>query len=267
MARALCEWDIMNDTTRNRYGCLCAEIYDLDRPPGSLFDLPYYTQRLIGLEGPVLEAAVGTGRLLIPLLEAGIEVEGFDRSAEMLALARAHAEARVLTARLTQASFADFAFDRGFAAIIVPASSFILIDDFDAALAVLARFRDHLAPGGLLLIDIPPLSFLEAQGAPRTWTAANGDLLRHESQRAITDVIGQRRVNHDRYERWRDGRLVESELEFFAYRVWGMEELRLALAASGFEAIEVCGNYRPGRPPRAGDGILNFSARKPNPPL
>jgi hypothetical protein len=58
MARALCERDMMNHTTRNRYGCLCAEIYDLDKPPGSLFDLPYYTQRLTGLAGPVLEAAV-----------------------------------------------------------------------------------------------------------------------------------------------------------------------------------------------------------------
>jgi SAM-dependent methyltransferase len=262
MARALCERDIMNDTTRNRYGCLCAEIYDLDKPPGSLFDLPYYTRRLMGLEGPVLEAAVGTGRLLIPLLEAGIEVEGFDRSAEMLAVARGHAEARGLTARLTQASFADFTFDRAFAAILVPASSFILIDEFEAGLAALRRFHDHLAPGGLLLLDIPPLSFFEAPGAPRTWTAANGDLLRHESTRAVTDAIGQRRVNHDRYERWRDGRLVESELELFAYRVWGMKELELALAAVGFEHIQVCGNYRPGGAPRAGDGILNFSARR-----
>ncbi len=252
----------MNTETRNRYGCLCAEIYDLDKPPGSLFDVPYYTQRLKGLEGPVLEAAVGTGRLMIPLLEAGIDLEGFDRSAEMLAVAEGHAQARGLKARLTQASFADFACDQAFAAIIVPASSFILIDDFEAGLAALRRFRDHLAPGGLLLIDIPPLSFFEAAGAPRTWTAANGDLLRHESTRAVTDVIGQRRVNHDRYERWRDGRLVESELEFFAYRVWGMKELELALASVGFEAIEVCGDYRPGRAPRAGDGILNFSARR-----
>jgi len=253
----------MTETAPNRYGRLCAEIYDLDKPPGSLFDLAYYVQRLKGLDGPVLEAAVGTGRLMIPLLEAGLDVEGFDRSAEMLAIARRHAAARGLTARLTQASFDDFAFDRRFAAIIVPASSFILIDDFDAALAALARFHEHLSPGGLLLIDVPPLSFLEAKGAPRTWAAANGDLLRHESTCAMTDIIGQRRLNHDRYERWRNGRLVESELEFFAYRVWGMRELELALASVGFEAIEVCGNYRPGRAPRDGDGILNVSARRP----
>ena len=46
----------------NRYGSLCAEIYDLDKPPGSLHDIPYYQSRLKDVPGPILEAAVGTGR-------------------------------------------------------------------------------------------------------------------------------------------------------------------------------------------------------------
>ena len=247
----------------NRYGRLCAEIYDLDKPTGSLFDIPYYTGRLKDLDGPILEAAVGTGRLMIPLLEAGLDVEGFDHSAQMLAVCRANAQARGFEPRLTQARFQDIAYDRVFAAIIVPASSFMLIDDYDAALGVLERFRDHLAPGGLLLVDMPPMSFFEAASRPRSWIAANGDRLTHESQMAINDPIAQRRVNHDRYDRWRDGKLVETELELFAYRVWGMKEFELTLAASGFADIEVCGNYRVGRPVRSGDGILNFSARWP----
>ena len=36
--------------TTNRYGRLCAEIYDLDKPTGSLFDIPYYTGRLKDLD-------------------------------------------------------------------------------------------------------------------------------------------------------------------------------------------------------------------------
>nr|QQZ50539.1 hypothetical protein JKL49_03040 [Phenylobacterium glaciei] len=66
--------------TLNRYGSLCAEIYDLDKPVGSLFDIPYYSGRLKELDGPVLEAGVGTGRLYVPLLEAGLDVTGFDHS-------------------------------------------------------------------------------------------------------------------------------------------------------------------------------------------
>jgi SAM-dependent methyltransferase len=247
----------------NRYGRLCAEIYDLDKPTGSLFDIPYYTGRLKDLDGPILEAAVGTGRLMIPLLEAGLDIEGFDHSAEMLAVCRANAEARGFEPRLTRARFQDIAYDRVFAAVIVPASSFLLIDDYDEAMSVLQRFNDHLAPGGLLLVDLPPMSFLEAVAAPRSWIAANGDRLTLESRMALSDPIAQRRVNHDRYDRWRDGKLVESELELFAYRVWGLKEFELTLAAAGFTDIEVCGNYRVGRPVRTGDGMLNFSARRP----
>lgn len=247
----------------NRYGRLCAEVYDLDKPVGSLFDIPYYTARLKDLAGPVLEAACGTGRLTIPLIEAGVDVWGFDHSPDMLAVADENAKARGLSPKLAQARFQDFAYDVAFAAIIVPASSFILLDDFDEAMGVLERFRRHLAPGGLLLIDLPPMSFFEAASRPRSWIAANGDLIRLESQLAVADAIAQRRVNHDRYERWRDGRLIETELELFAYRVWGLEEFELALAARGFQDVEVTADYRPGRAPSAESRMLNFAARAP----
>lgn len=252
----------MTDTL-NRYGSLCAEIYDLDKPVGSLFDIPYYQSRLKDLDGPILEAAVGAGRLYVPLLEAGLDISGFDHSPDMLQVCRRNAQDRGLAPKLAQARFQDFAFANTFAAIIVPTSSFMLVDEFEDALAVLGRFREALAPGGLLLVDLPPMSFFEASGGVRTWAAANGDLLRMRSERVVTDSVGQRRVNHDTYERWRDGKLIDSQLELFAYRVWGWKEFEMALAVAGFTNIEVSGNYRPARSPKPSDGILNFAARRP----
>jgi len=112
-------------------------------------------------------------------------------------------------------------------------------------------------------VDLPPLNFLDAPSGLRSWTATNGDLLTLDSRMVRKDVVAQKRLNHDRYERWRDGRLLETELELFAYRAWGLKEFEMALAQAGFTDIEVCGNYRVGKPPKAGDGIFNFSARKP----
>lgn len=248
--------------TLNRYGRICAEIYDLDKPVGSLFDGPYYQARLKDVDGPILEAAVGTGRLLVTLLDAGLDVAGFDHSQDMLDLCAANAAGHGHAPRLFRARYQDFEAP-GQAAIIVPTSSFTLIDEFDEAMAVLARFHAQLAPGGLLLVDLPPLNFLDAPSGLRSWTATNGDLLTLDSKMVRKDVVAQKRLNHDRYERWRDGRLMETELELFAYRVWGVKEFEMALARAGFTDIEVCGNYRPGKPPKAGDGIFNFSARKP----
>ncbi len=57
------------------YGPLASAVYDLDKPIGRSFgDLEYYERSLAGLSGRILEPAVGTGRVLIPLLESGHDV-------------------------------------------------------------------------------------------------------------------------------------------------------------------------------------------------
>lgn len=252
-----------NHSVPNRYGALCTEVYDLDKPPGALLDIGYYTERLTPSDGPVLEAACGTGRLLIPLMEAGLEVEGFDQSQDMLDVCARHCAARGLTPSLRRARFQDFAYDKAFGAIVVPVGTFTLIDDFAEAFAVLRRFFDHLAPGGRLMIDIMPLGYLTNEAPDiRTWTAKNGDLLRIEGRAVEIDLVRQRRVTHDRYERWRNGRLVESELEVMAFRLWGLKEFELLLTAAGFEAVTVASDYQRRRPRRS-SRILNYEARRP----
>jgi SAM-dependent methyltransferase len=79
------------------YGMLSSEIYELDKPIGRSFgDVEYYTRSLSGVNGRILEPAAGTGRILIPLLEAGHDVEGFDISPDMLAICRQHCRERGL---------------------------------------------------------------------------------------------------------------------------------------------------------------------------
>jgi hypothetical protein len=162
---------------------------------------------------------------------------------------------------LSRQRFEDFRYDRRFAAILIPAGSFTLIDRFDVAMAVLRRFHDHLAPGGIVVLDIQGLGFLGSSGADRRqWTAPNGDLLTLEGVRAKTDWAQQRAENLLRYERWRDNRLVESQLEPMAQRYWGLEEFALALSAAGFEGIQVSGGYQRGRPVRSEDRVMTFEA-------
>jgi site-specific DNA-adenine methylase len=57
------------------YGNLCTEVYEITKPVGGKYaDVPYFIQHLSQSGGRILEAMVGTGRLLIPLLEAGLNV-------------------------------------------------------------------------------------------------------------------------------------------------------------------------------------------------
>jgi SAM-dependent methyltransferase len=251
-----------NANTRvNRYGPLAAEVYDLDKPYFSLPDTRFHLARLAEIKGPVLEPACGTGRTLVPLLDAGHDVTGFDASPDMLARCRAKSVARGHAPRLSQQQFEDFRYPEPFAAILVPVGTFTLIDDFNVAMAVLRRFRDHLSPGGLLVLDLISLSVAaDMSDDRRSWTAENGDLLTVHGQRVATDWNCQRVQWRTRYERWRDNALVETELEPMSQRLWGVEETKLALTAAGFVSIEVIGDYNRTRPCRASDRTLTFEA-------
>ena len=63
-----------------------------------------------------------------------------------------------------------------------------------------------------------------------------------------------------RYEHWRDGRLIDTELDLFRLRWWGVTELALALRAAGFGEVVTSGGYDHGRAPRQGDEIITFEA-------
>lgn len=251
---------LMVDT--NRYGPLAARVYHLDKPIGRSFgDIEYYAERLAECPGPVLEPAVGNGRVLIPLLERGLDVRGVDTSAEMLAHCREACATRGLSAPLERQGFEDFSSALAFAAIIVPAGSFQLITDPGRARAVLRRFRAALRPGGRLILDLEPLSALTAPpGAARHWRDG-ADLLTLTEQRVETDPVRQTTCSQLRYELWRDGALVATEIDLFALRFWGILEFELALREAGFEAVEVVVDYRRGAAPSAQAGMFTFEAR------
>lgn len=249
-----------SNTPANRYGSIAAEIYDIDKPYFALPDTAFHLARLADLKGPILEPACGSGRTLIPLAEAGHEVAGFDTSPEMLDRCRARLAERRLSADLSLQGMEDFAYDRRFAVVLLPVGTFTLIPEFAVGMAVLKRFHDALEPGGRLVLDTMPFTFLaHREDDLRRWTAENGDLLTVHGQRVTTNWLTQRRDALLRYERWRDNRLVESQLEPMSQRYWGLEELTLALEAVGFAEVGVLGGYED-RAPRAGDTAMTYEA-------
>jgi SAM-dependent methyltransferase len=252
-----------SNTSANRYGSIAAEIYDIDKPFGFLPDTRFHLAALAGESGPILEPACGSGRTLIPLLEAGLDACGFDPSEDMLARCRQRCAERGFTPDLSRQRFEDFAYERRFAVILVPGGSFTLIGTYEAARTVLDRFHHHLRPGGRLIVDLTSLSFLaNTRDDRRTWTGENGDLLTLIGQRLTTDWFNQCEEHHVRYERWRDGVLVESQIEPMVQRHWSATEFTLALEAAGFGEVRLSGGYEPGRPPRPNDRVITFEARR-----
>lgn len=248
---------------QNRYAKLAAWVYNLDKPVGRSFgDIEYYRTRLAACaQGPILEPAVGNGRVLVPLLKDGFPIEGFDASQQMLDYCIEECSQRRLATDLKLGTFEGFTTEKRYAAIIIPAGSFQLITDTAAAMAALRRFHEHLLPNGRLILDIDPINgFLSERVYVRSWTPAEGELLTLTDTPVETDHIAQTSLSHLRYDHWRNGNLIASELDLFKLRWWGINELTLALQAAGFADMVVSGGYVHGRAPTKDDEAITIEA-------
>lgn len=177
-------------------------------------DIPLYQDFARRTGGPILELACGSGRLMAPLLELGERVVGLDSSGPMLERARQMLGRAGLLGRaaLLQADVRGFELDERFQLAIYGLDSFGLLQDVEDQLAALRRIRHHLAPGGLLILDLSngngrgaePTDelVLQYEGAdPRTglplskWTARStdhGEQVDHYTY--FYDEVGEDRV-------------------------------------------------------------------------
>ena len=235
----------MTDTSLvNRYRSLAARVYQADKPIGRSFgDVELYSELLRGTAGPILEPAAGNGRVLIPLLAAGLEMVGTDPSEDMLDRCRAECESRGLAAALSVGRFDTVDAESEYAAVVIPAGSIQLVLDPAATREIVAGFFRALRPGGRLILDLDSLHAL-AETAPwaKSWQDGD-DLLTLTAVSESVDVVAQTTVAQLRYERWRDGVLDTTELEQFALRLWGVNEMRLLLEAAGFPEVRIHAGY------------------------
>jgi hypothetical protein len=248
------------------YGSLASEVYDLDKPVGRSFaDVEYYTRLLAGVSGPILEPAARTGRILIPLLEAGHAVEGLDNSPAMLALCRQHCWDRGLDPVLREADMTIYVRLAAYEAVIVPAGSIALLDGRKAILQALACFRDSLIPGGLLAVDVPASRYAAGNETMRYWRR-DPYLWTLQTLHTEYDPVTNQTTRFLRYDKWHDGTLRTAELRTFRLQHWGSREFEELLAEAGFSDIAVTGDYRDACALRPGNEVWTFQATRPRGP-
>lgn len=235
-------------------------------------DLPLFLDLAAVEGGRVLEIACGSGRVLIPLANAGHCVWGLDASPHMLALAREKLAAagtapdgRVL---LVQDDMRTFALGREFDLAIIAAKSFAYLLSRDDQQATLAAVANHLRPGGLLVIDFlhPALSWLAASPG-----SLHQDLVQDLPERGITvartetvvstDLAAQVRVIRSAYEIVAADGSVSKRFVEWPYRYTWRFEAEHLLERTGFEIEAIHGGYQ--REPFTSDSrTMLFLARK-----
>jgi len=246
------------------YGALCTEVYDISKPLGFSFgDVEYYKERLADVKGRVLEVGCGSGRVLIPLLQAGLRVDGVDNSRAMLDSCEKRSKELNVHPLLVEAEMHNFSLDSQYEAIIIPGGSFQLIEGREQALAALAHIHHYLEPGGRLLLDLfLPTDFNPNYTSTKKWDTPNHEVLVLEDKRIEVNLLEQQFVSLLKYEKWKDGRLLQTELQRFPLSWYGYHEFELILEKAGYEEIKLSADYQFGQKPARAGQMITYEAKK-----
>jgi SAM-dependent methyltransferase len=119
-------------------------------------DVRFYVEQALASGGPVVELAVGTGRIAIPIAQAGIDVVGVDSSPAMLSVARAAAADAGVDERLDLrvGDLREPPVAERVPLVICPFRSLLHMETEHEKLRALRAARGLLEPGGHFVFDV-----------------------------------------------------------------------------------------------------------------
>ena len=134
------------------YGLVARWWAEFNQGEGEEEELAYFQRAIAAAGEPVLDAGCGNGRLLLPLVRSGLDVDGTDASEDMLAWCRKGAEADRIQVNLYAQPMHALDLPRRYRTVIacgVFGVGGTRADDLEG----LRRIRGLLEPGGPLLMD------------------------------------------------------------------------------------------------------------------
>jgi SAM-dependent methyltransferase len=169
------------------YGEHLADQYDdvtAGRTPAAAEIVPVLAELARGGGGRALELGVGTGRVALPLVEAGVEVVGIDASEAMID--RLHEKPGGDALPVVVGDFADVPVDGTFGVVYVVFNTFFVLTTQEAQVRCFANVAEHLAPGGAFVIEafVPDVARFEhgsRLGVRVDLDRVGFDLVRHDA--------------------------------------------------------------------------------------
>src|SRR5437763_4997387 len=135
-----------------------ADLYDWVVPYRERTDIDFFVDAATNAGGRVLEIGCGTGRVLVPIARAGIEIVGLDLSPHMLAVCREKLRlerpAVQSNAQLVRADMRHFDLGRTFRLITLPFRPFQHLITIEQQRSCLRTLHAHLASDGRLILDL-----------------------------------------------------------------------------------------------------------------
>jgi SAM-dependent methyltransferase len=132
------------------YGDQIADVYD--RYYGRFDPATIATLKELAAGGRALELGIGTGRVAVPLREAGVDISGIDASTEMIAKLRAKPGGEAIP--VTIGDFADIPAEGDFSLIFVVFNTFFNLLTQADQVRCFRNAAARLAPGGSFVLEL-----------------------------------------------------------------------------------------------------------------
>lgn len=244
----------------HEYDAGSAQLYDY-YSTGLEGDVEFFVDEAHRAGSPVLEIACGTGRVLIPVAEAGVEIVGLDQSPAMLDVARQkisqcspEVQKRI---EIVDGDMRDFSLDRRFRLITIPYRSFLHLLTVDDQKRGLRCIREHLVDGGRFVFNIfdPNIQMIvEHAGSLGSTTKKQGEFVHPETGRCVivsdTRQYDTERQMIDQYfifeELDEDGHVMSKRYSHMTLRYIFRYEMEHLLELSGFQIEALYGDFTQG---------------------
>ena len=229
---------------------------------------------------PALDLGCGTGRLLLLYMQAGMDVDGCDYSADMLAHCQERASGEGHSPALYHQAIHELDLPRRYRTIFA-CGVVGLGGERRLTMQAIQRCYEHLRPGGTFAFDDSPrwndppawLSRLpeERQLLPEAWPESterkqlpDGSELEVAARTIAMDPLEEVATRQMRVRLWQDGALLQEEIHIQKVEDYSKHELILMLERADFNDITITGDYSD-EPATADHSALVFLARKPGP--
>ncbi|MBZ5588721.1 MAG: class I SAM-dependent methyltransferase [Acidobacteriia bacterium] len=220
-----------------------AEFYDIYALAD--YDVQFFVSEIRKVKGPVLELMAGTGRMSIPLLEAGAKLTCVDGARGMLDVLARKIAAKGLHAELLCRDVRTLKLPPRFELVVVPFQSFMeLVSEADQRAALKAVFR-CLASDGRLICTLhnPAVRRAHVDGALRVvggFPAGDGTLVVSGVEQGGDPLV----VRHQFYELFgADGQLAWKRVLRMEFSLIGRDAFEAMAVSEGFRPVDLFGSY------------------------
>lgn len=215
-------------------------------------DIAFYEELAEEYPGAILDVGCGTGRVVLPLARAGLNVHGIDNNGEMLRQARRHIESEPNAfASLTLHEgdvLGDVTFDTPFSMVLFTYNLLMHFHQQADQLNLLRRARGWIADDGVLVIDLPNAGEIfatpdsDAINLERTFVEAeNGHLVLQQAVSTLDRATQFMRVTWIYDETLGDG-TVKRTVAPTLFRYFFPYEVQLLLKMTGFRIEQMYGD-------------------------